>query len=127
MKLGELGHRQHGRATARSSTEQRGLKPVIVPLRPKRPRDLGSFGPLQILMCGAEANRATAGDLPQPQANFLRQEARMSAISRREFFKNAATNAVVAGFLSASARELRGRSEERRVGKECRSRWSPYH
>src|SRR2546425_3642597 len=32
----------------------------------------------------------------------------MSTISRREFFKNAATNAVVAGFLSASARELRG-------------------
>ena len=23
--------------------------------------------------------------------------------------------------------EIRGRSEERRVGKECRSRWSPYH
>ena len=23
--------------------------------------------------------------------------------------------------------EERGRSEERRVGKECRSRWSPYH
>jgi len=23
--------------------------------------------------------------------------------------------------------ETRGRSEERRVGKECRSRWSPYH
>ena len=22
---------------------------------------------------------------------------------------------------------LEGRSEERRVGKECRSRWSPYH
>ena len=22
---------------------------------------------------------------------------------------------------------LQGRSEERRVGKECRSRWSPYH
>ena len=28
----------------------------------------------------------------------------------------------------ASMRELhRRRSEERRVGKECRSRWSPYH
>src|SRR2546430_7342727 len=26
---------------------------------------------------------------------------------------------------SADAKE--GRSEERRVGKECRSRWSPYH
>ena len=24
-------------------------------------------------------------------------------------------------------RPLRDRSEERRVGKECRSRWSPYH
>ena len=23
--------------------------------------------------------------------------------------------------------DLCGRSEERRVGKECRSRWSPYH
>ena len=23
--------------------------------------------------------------------------------------------------------EVRSRSEERRVGKECRSRWSPYH
>src|SRR5256885_8617508 len=26
-----------------------------------------------------------------------------------------------------SAREMFDRSEERRVGKECRSRWSPYH
>ena len=25
------------------------------------------------------------------------------------------------------ARVAAGRSEERRVGKECRSRWSPYH
>ena len=24
-------------------------------------------------------------------------------------------------------REAKARSEERRVGKECRSRWSPYH
>ena len=27
----------------------------------------------------------------------------------------------------AGVREDDGRSEERRVGKECRSRWSPYH
>src|SRR5256885_9562168 len=26
-----------------------------------------------------------------------------------------------------AARQQRNRSEERRVGKECRSRWSPYH
>ena len=28
---------------------------------------------------------------------------------------------------SAGALGAAGRSEERRVGKECRSRWSPYH
>src|SRR2546421_13128142 len=27
----------------------------------------------------------------------------------------------------ACADHVQGRSEERRVGKECRSRWSPYH
>ena len=31
--------------------------------------------------------------------------------------------------LSAELKDKKkkGRSEERRVGKECRSRWSPYH
>ena len=33
------------------------------------------------------------------------------------------------GFVELSDDELakKARSEERRVGKECRSRWSPYH
>ena len=39
---------------------------------------------------------------------------------------------ALAGILGATALgfiapALGGRSEERRVGKECRSRWSPYH
>src|SRR3989449_6046808 len=29
--------------------------------------------------------------------------------------------------VAAGRHAVRGRSEERRVGKECRSRWSPYH
>ena len=29
--------------------------------------------------------------------------------------------------LNPFKREIYARSEERRVGKECRSRWSPYH
>ena len=29
--------------------------------------------------------------------------------------------------LSTLGSKLKSRSEERRVGKECRSRWSPYH
>src|SRR2546430_7013120 len=43
-----------------------------------------------------------------------------------------ATLALVAPVLAAAPLErdrdrLLARSEERRVGKECRSRWSPYH
>ena len=29
--------------------------------------------------------------------------------------------------LTGGEKDLLSRSEERRVGKECRSRWSPYH
>ena len=36
-----------------------------------------------------------------------------------------ATSAIGPGFLTQTATFTR--SEERRVGKECRSRWSPYH
>ena len=31
------------------------------------------------------------------------------------------------GAVILAANHLSNRSEERRVGKECRSRWSPYH
>ena len=60
----------------------------------------------------------------------------MNKISRKGFLKIAAAAAmsgVTAGALaacnSASSSTASGaaRSEERRVGKECRSRWSPYH
>src|SRR5258707_5704702 len=34
---------------------------------------------------------------------------------------------VIGGEATVAVEERRGRSEERRVGKECRSRWSPYH
>ena len=34
---------------------------------------------------------------------------------------------VLTGVYDFEAGEIRVRSEERRVGKECRSRWSPYH
>ena len=40
----------------------------------------------------------------------------------------AAVGAFAAGFVvGGGAGKLLRRSEERRVGKECRSRWSPYH
>ena len=45
--------------------------------------------------------------------------------------KIAGISGIVAGLLSPTKHDtlwrLVFRSEERRVGKECRSRWSPYH
>ena len=35
--------------------------------------------------------------------------------------------ALVTGANKGIGNEILKRSEERRVGKECRSRWSPYH
>ena len=34
---------------------------------------------------------------------------------------------VLVGLVKGAGRVVRERSEERRGGKECRSRWSPYH
>ena len=34
---------------------------------------------------------------------------------------------IQAGLANYVERQIPQRSEERRVGKECRSRWSPYH
>ena len=42
-------------------------------------------------------------------------------------FGNALYSLAVALFLEPAGLITGGRSEERRVGKECRSRWSPYH
>ena len=39
---------------------------------------------------------------------------------------NAVTSAATFLMIAPDSRSG-GRSEERRVGKECRSRWSPYH
>ena len=49
-------------------------------------------------------------------------------ISYKEYFRDEETgrNATISNLLKISGDTVT-RSEERRVGKECRSRWSPYH
>ena len=44
-------------------------------------------------------------------------------VTFKSALKEALDNGAVEGLAKGNAR----RSEERRVGKECRSRWSPYH
>src|SRR5271154_4744161 len=70
VKLGKIRYRQGGRASPWRTAKQGSLQPLLVPILPKRPRDSRRFGSLQILVDGPEANRATTGDLPQPQAHF---------------------------------------------------------
>ena len=45
----------------------------------------------------------------------------------RPYIRDALTEVVGEGLRAYEAVINNLRSEERRVGKECRSRWSPYH
>ena len=51
---------------------------------------------------------------------------KLSNINRRKFLKLTGI-VVLATSVAGALGGCSGRSEERRVGKECRSRWSPYH
>src|ERR1022692_3787957 len=54
---------------------------------------------------------------------YLEENRRRKHRMRRRDCKTSGTR----GTSIAGARRVSSRSEERRVGKECRSRWSPYH
>src|SRR5258708_38254081 len=62
----------------------------------------------------AENNRLRKLPLPAPRGVLLDRDGKM-------LVENQNTMNI------ALVREQARRSEERRVGKECRSRWSPYH
>src|SRR5256885_9150950 len=70
----------------------------------------------------AAAQRAATGDDDLGGRQFR-------AVVLGDLAAHEAALAVVAsgGQLLHLGAAARGRSEERRVGKECRSRWSPYH
>src|ERR1051326_5171839 len=54
--------------------------------------------------------------------------ARATEVSWRTMKKRFSTIHPGTRFCTTTlSRSLKNRSEERRVGKECRSRWSPYH
>ena len=83
----------------------------------------------------------TRGDADRDEAEYssrlgerirlIRRQKRLSlqdveARSESEF-KASVLGAYERGERAVSMPRLHRRSEERRVGKECRSRWSPYH
>src|SRR3989441_12513600 len=63
------------------------------------------------------------GHLPVPVVRALRR----AQPQARLFLMYGLTEVLRSTFLPPEEVDRRPRSEERRVGKECRSRWSPYH
>jgi len=64
-------------------------------------------------------------ELKRTQAQVLQQEKMASIGQLAAGVAHEINNPM--GFIASNLRTLHKRSEERRVGKECRSRWSPYH
>jgi len=75
---------------------------------------------------------ATVGGLvvsvPPAQAEELVRQAAAAGLRRVWLQRGSESPATLAAARAAGLDVIDGqRSEERRVGKECRSRWSPYH
>ena len=70
--------------------------------------------------------------LQPTDALLLWQDGVLQAVKNPQLFANrknvfALTQDLQARNLTVTVETIYLRSEERRVGKECRSRWSPYH
>src|SRR3712207_3552239 len=85
-------------------------------------RVLGRWSERRSVGCGG----ASAGTLPLRAARTPTYCARGPS-PPNSLHEVTATRAVEASGLCLLADSTLTRSEERRVGKECRSRWSPYH
>ena len=75
-----------------------------------------------ILTAGIMSNLSGLFDAVNEQVGDIAQQVgtRPSAFEPRVF-------AMIESLSRNVVLPIAGRSEERRVGKECRSRWSPYH
>ena len=58
--------------------------------------------------------------------NFLKSSGTEIAVNAANIVQDQLDRYIMTVNIAATAMRLT-RSEERRVGKECRSRWSPYH
>src|SRR3989454_12737101 len=77
-------------------------------------------------------NGLKVSDLPDDELARIRNKEigfvfqTFNLLPRASALHNVELPLIYAG-LAAKERRAKARSEERRVGKECRSRWSPYH
>ena len=59
--------------------------------------------------------------------NIIKDHLDMRKIEYKDFGTYTSESTDYAVYAELAAKAVASRSEERRVGKECRSRWSPYH
>src|SRR5438067_13895983 len=64
---------------------------------------------------------------PHPTRQFLTESLVDGERSQSKSFSSCARIGRIFSFPASSPLRFNSRSEERRVGKECRSRWSPDH
>ena len=94
----------------------------------------GSRPAIKVAQCVVLKGALTADDVNKIKQYMINPvDSREADLSPRttltDAFKTPASVATIRGFIDYDSEtlEARSRSEERRVGKECRSRWSPYH
>ena len=82
---------------------------------------------LALLLSGARAALADPGDDEgSGDPEYARGRQAIEAKDWRSAVR-LLSSAALRDTRNADIQNYLGRSEERRVGKECRSRWSPYH
>ena len=69
---------------------------------------------------------SVAGNLEEDATSFMKKNGEKAA-ENDELLISPAASSKGGVSISQSPAGIDDRSEERRVGKECRSRWSPYH
>src|SRR2546422_4343777 len=105
---------------------------------PKKYQRLGGRIPKGVLLVGPPGTgktllaRAVAGEADVPfftlsGSEFVEMFVGVGAARVRDLFEQAKDKAPCIIFIDELDAIGKSRSEERRVGKECRSRWSPYH
>ena len=70
---------------------------------------------------------ATQLDAGIDMRRIWQREADTCPASQRPIFATIAAEVADGGSLHEAVSKCGKRSEERRIGKECRSRWTPYH
>ena len=75
---------------------------------------------------GRELKASRDDRLAASLMGFNTAASRMKALLLSAFYCGV-SGALLGGYMNFIQPSMLTRSEERRVGKECRSRWSPYH